>query len=67
MLDKRRERYKFMLVYWIEQPWEHGYYAIEKKKNLEVWGWVEGEDYTILCDTEPHKVLKGMLKLLEEA
>lgn len=65
MLDKGRERYKFALVYWIEQPWQHSHYAIEEKKNLE--GWIEDEEYRLLCDTQPHKVLRAMLKLLKEA
>jgi hypothetical protein len=59
------KKYPFALVYWIEQPWEHGYYAIESKKDLE--GWIEGEEYTMLCDTQPSYVLGTMMKLLKES
>jgi len=64
-LESRRNRYSLALVYWIEQPWEHGYYAIERKDDLK--DWIEGEEYTLLCDTEPISVLRAMLKLVKES
>ena len=59
--ERRRKRYKFVLVRWRE-----GSYAVESKHYLKLSWWVSGDDYTILCDWEPEKVLRGMLKLLKE-
>jgi hypothetical protein len=64
-LERRRKRYKLALVHWGESDsWGKAYYAIEYKEVLEQW--TEGPDYTMVCDHQPHHVLRGMLKLLEE-
>jgi hypothetical protein len=63
--QRRKDRYKFALVEWIEQE-EWGYpqsYAVEPKNTLNMW---RPSEYTILCDDQPEKVLRGMLKLLKE-
>jgi hypothetical protein len=66
-LERRRKRYEFALVYWNESDsgFYGNYYAIESKKDLE--GWIEGEEYTLLCDTEPRRLLYAMKKLLKES
>jgi hypothetical protein len=64
-LERRRKRCKYVLVHWPEaEGWEgEAFYAIERKTNLD--GWIEDEDYTMVCDHQPRSVLRGMLKLLE--
>ena len=66
-LERRRKRYEFALVHWNESDsgFYGNYYAIESKKDLE--GWIEGEEYKIVCDTEPSYVLRAMKKLLKES
>lgn len=63
--ERRRKQYKFALVKWEEVGGWEGYpkYAIEHKNVLRTW-WQHS--HTILCDDQPERVLKGMLKLLEE-
>lgn len=63
--ERRRKRYKFALVQWEEiGGWEdQPRLAIEHKKVLAQW-WTES--HTVICDDQPERVLKGMLKLLKE-
>jgi len=65
-LESRRKQYLFALVYWNESDsgFYGNYYAIERKDNLK--DWIEGEEYTLLCDTEPISVLRAMKKLFKE-
>ena len=69
MLDKERERrrkkYKFALVKWEEiGGWEdQPRYAVEHKDVLKTW-WQSSHE--VICDDQPERVLKGMLKLLKE-
>ena len=58
--ERRRKKYKFALV---RYDWPYKGYGVEYKQILaSKWA----RDHTVLCDWEPHAVLKGMLKLLEE-
>jgi len=59
----RKKKYARALVYWYDSSWGRAYYSIESLAVLKTW--VLDADYRIVCDTEPVKVLKGMLKLLE--
>ena len=64
--ERRRKKYKFALVKW--EPiggWEdYPRYAVEHKEVLRTW-W--HSSHKVLCDDQPERVLRGMLKLLEEA
>ena len=66
-LERRRKRYKLVLVRWYEPDEEDDYYAIERKAMLAEWGWEMGAHYEVVCDTEPSYVLEGMRKLLKES
>lgn len=64
--EHRRKKYKFALVQWYS--WDMGgpaKYALEHKENIK---WKESfmGPATILCDDQPERVLRGMLKLLVE-
>ena len=65
--ERRRKKYKFALVKW--EHWaavdNRDKYAVEHKDNLK-WKSSFMGTYEILCDWEPERVLKGMLKLLKE-
>ena len=63
--ERRRKKYKFALVEWQEMDgWEDTpKLAIEYKKVLNEW-W--SGSHRVLCDDQPERVLKGMLKLMEE-
>jgi len=64
--ERRRKRYKFALVKWTE--WTANFrekYEVEHKENIRWKARYYGEP-VILCDWEPEKVLKAMLKLLKE-
>lgn len=64
--ERRRKKYKFALVKW--SGWETAglnRYAVEYKENL-LWKASFTGHPEILCDWEPERVLKGMLKLLKE-
>lgn len=64
-LERRRKRCKFALVYWEKSDsWGEAHYYIEYKTILKHW--TEGGDYKMVCDHQPHRVLRGMLKLLKE-
>ena len=60
------KKFPLALVYWeySDSGWDGDYYAIERKKIL--WEWNEGEDYKMVCNDQPRRVLEGMLKLLKE-
>lgn len=60
--ERRRKRYKFALV-----KWRDGRYAVESKNYLGLSWWVSSDDYQVLCDWEPEKVLRAMLRMLKEA
>ncbi len=66
--ERRRKRYKFALVKWDEDlgyVWEKKPpdYAVEHKDVLAQW-WAGS--HTVICDDQPEKALRGMLKLLKE-
>lgn len=64
--ERRRKRYKFALVKWT--GWELkglNLYAVEHKENL-IWKASYTGPAEVICDWEPEKVLRGMLKLLQE-
>jgi len=63
--ERRRKKYKFALVRWEETGgWEdYPTYAVEHKEVLRTW-WQHS--HTILCDDQPEKVLRAMLKLMKE-
>ncbi len=64
--EKRRKKYKFALVEWDSEigNWEaYPKLAVEHKNVLEQW-WVGS--YKVICDDQPERVLRGMLKLLQE-
>ena len=61
----RKKKYARALVYWYDSDsWGRAYYSIESSAVLKTW--VQDVDYQIVCDTKPVKVLKGLLKLLED-
>jgi hypothetical protein len=63
--ERRRKRYKFALVRWEEMNgWEDApTICIERKDVLRTW-WAQS--HTVLCDDQPERVLRGMMKLMEE-
>jgi hypothetical protein len=63
--ERRRKRYKFALVRWDNmEGWEDtSRFGLEYKDTLKQW-WIT--DCTVLCDDQPEKVLRAMLKLMEE-
>jgi hypothetical protein len=64
--EKRRKKYKFALVKREEKmdEWkDYPEYAVEYKSVLNRW---YTTDYTMICDDQPERVLRGMLKLLQE-
>ena len=63
--ERRRKRYKYALVKWEDiGGWEDSpRISIEHKNVLRTW-WMES--HTIICDDQPERVLRGMLKLLQE-
>jgi hypothetical protein len=60
----RKKKYARALVYWYDSSWGRAYYSIESLDVLKTW--VQDIDYQIVCDTEPVKVLRGLLKLLKD-
>lgn len=63
-LERRRKKYKYALVKWSFLFRNDGY-RIEHKGFLGHTGWHQGF-FEIICDHQPHHVLKSMLKLLTE-
>lgn len=63
--ERRRRKYKFALVKWESMDSWEGYptYAVEHKNILRTW-WQHS--HTVLCDDQPEKVLKAMLRMMEE-
>lgn len=61
--ERRRKRYKYALVKW--RPWDGDKYALERKEDLTYLAQFMGV-YETICDWEPERVLRGMLKLLKE-
>lgn len=63
--ERRRKKYKFALVRWKELGnWEdYPTLVVEYKRVLNQWYMT---DYEIICDDQPERVLRGMLKLLKE-
>lgn len=63
--ERRRKKYKFALVEWEHiGGWEdYPRMAVEYKSTLYQW---HPYEYKVLCDDQPERVLKGMLKLLKE-
>ena len=62
-----KKKYKYALVQ--NALWyKDGFYSVESKKTLAIVEGLAGiGDRTIvICDDQPLKVLRGMLKLLEE-
>lgn len=62
--ERRRKRYKFALVRWTYPMDKYKSHAVEQKRVLGMRMYVGM--YEILCDDQPEKVLRGMLKLLKE-
>ena len=60
--ERRRKRYKFALVKYHDRDGEA--LSVEHKDVLRTWWWAES--HTVICDDQPERVLKGMLKLLKE-
>jgi len=58
--EKRRKKYKYALV---KYEWPFSGYGMEYKPLLTK-PWIRA--HTILCDDQPEKVLRGMLKLMKE-
>lgn len=58
--ERRRKKYKFALVQWM---WHEEVYKVEYKTTLDQPWYV---DHKVLCDDQPERVLRGMLKLLKE-
>ena len=68
MLDKererRRKRYKYALVKWMYHNDESSNVTFVERKD--VLKYYHAGTYETLCDWEPERVLRGMLKLLKE-
>jgi hypothetical protein len=64
--ERRRKKYKFALVEWAEiGGWEDvPRLAVEYKSILHQWHYMT--DYVILCDDQPERVLRAMLRMMEE-
>ena len=66
--ERRRKKYKFALVKWDKEigGWQatQTQYAIEHKEYVLMQWWQKSHE--VICDDQPYKVLKGMLKLLKE-
>lgn len=62
--ERRRKKYKFALVKWMWQDDENSRVVFVERKD--VLKYYHAGTYETLCDWEPEKVLKGMLKLLKE-
>jgi hypothetical protein len=62
--ERRRKKYKFALVLWDEDlAGGLSRYEVTHKEVLTKW-WRQSHE--VICDWEPERVLRGMLKLLEE-
>ena len=63
--ERRRKKYRYALVEWeYMDSWDGcPKYGIESKKVLATW-WTNS--HKVLCDDQPERVLKAMLKLMEE-
>lgn len=59
--ERRRKRYKMAFI-----RWSDGRHMVESKKYLETGWWFDAGDYEVICDWEPERVLRGMLKLMKE-
>jgi hypothetical protein len=59
--ERRRKKYKFALVKWLD--WGEDEYCIEYKSILN-YDWYKNHE--VICDDQPERVLRGMLKLLKE-
>lgn len=60
---RRRKRYKLALIKW--KAWDSEQYVVEYKADI-VWKEQFMGVPEVICDDQPYKVLKGMLKLLKE-
>ncbi len=59
-----KNKYKYMLVQ--NALWYgDGTYSVESKELLRILAAIN--TYTVICDDQPLKMLKSMLKLLEES
>ena len=63
--ERRRKKYRYALVEWEHMDSWVGYpkFAVEHKNVLRTW-WQHS--HKVLCDDQPEKVLRAMLKLMEE-
>lgn len=59
--ERRRKKYKYALVKWLDYQTDN--YKVEYKKILSYSWYVNHE---VICDDQPEKVLRGMLKLMKE-
>ena len=61
--ERRRKKYKLALIKW--KAWGSEQYVVEYKADI-VWKEQFMGVPEVICDWEPERVLKGMLKLLKE-
>jgi hypothetical protein len=61
--ERRRKKYKLVLVRW--KAWDSEQYVVEYKADI-VWKEQFMGVPEVICDDQPERVLKGMLKLLKE-
>ena len=63
--ERRRKRYKYALVQWMRWNDKEYEYSVNRKEDL-IWQSSYSGMYKVICDWEPERVLRGMLKLLKE-
>lgn len=61
--ERRRKRYKLVLIKW--KAWDSEQYVVEYKADI-VWKEQFMGHPEVICDDQPERVLRGMLKLLKE-
>jgi hypothetical protein len=62
--ERRRKKYKFALVRWTYPMGTSEIHSVEYKQILRMKMYVGMHE--VICDDQPERVLKGMLKLLKE-
>ena len=61
--EKRRAKYKMALIKW--KAWDSEQYVVEYKTNI-VWKEQFMGVPEVICDDQPERVLRAMLRMLRE-
>ena len=65
--ERRRKKYKYALVKWDADisGWEdYPTYSVEHKEYVLMQWWQKS--YEVICDDQPERVLKAMLRMMKE-